>query len=153
MLDLLAEFTSAAATSAFQVMAGRQLAACRADALALNGERCVTSSIRYSGHYSGALHLHAPLALAREISASMVPPNIAAEIPEELVADTIGEFTNMVVAKLQSRLNDRGVPCEITPPSVAWNDHFTPTAPTGPRSRLLPFQCGDDQIVIELSLD
>ncbi|GDY24023.1 hypothetical protein LBMAG56_53700 [Verrucomicrobiota bacterium] len=152
MIDLLAELTTVAATSAFSTMADCALTAQPATALALNGERCITSSVRYSGPVSGVLHLHAPARFARQISATLLAHARADDVPDELVADTMGEFTNMVIAKLQSRLTDRGTPCVITPPDLAWHPHFTPHGTPGPRCRTLPFACKHGQLVIELLL-
>ena len=152
MIDLLAELTTTAATSAFSTMADCALTAQPADALALNGERCVTSSVRYSGPVSGVLHLHAPGGLARRVSATLMAEDHPDQVPDELVADTIGEFTNMVIAKIQSRLTDSGVPCVITPPSLEWHAHFTRQGTPGPGCRTLPFACKHGQLVIELIL-
>lgn len=152
MIDLLAELTTVAATSAFSTMADCALTAQPAAAVALNGERCVTTSVRYSGPVSGVLHLHAPARLAQQISATLLAQARADDVPDELVADTMGEFTNMVIAKVQSRLTDRGTPCVITPPDLEWHPHFTPRGTPGPRCRTLPFACKHGQLVIELLL-
>ncbi len=152
MIDLLAELTTVAATSAFSTMADCALTAQPAAAVALNGERCITSSVRYSGPVSGVLHLHAPGGLARQISATLLSQARVDDVPDELVADTMGEFTNMVIAKIQSRLTDRGTPCVITPPELEWHPHFTPRGTPGARCRTLPFDCKHGQLVIELLL-
>lgn len=152
MIDLLAELTTTAATSAFSTMADCQLAADPAGDLSLGGERCITSTVHYTGPVSGVLHLHAPSRLAHHVSATLLAHPRSAEVPDDLVADTIGEFTNMVIAKIQSRLNDRGTPCVISPPQIVWHPAFTPHATPGPRCRTLPFTCTHGLMVIELIL-
>ena len=152
MIDVLADLTSTAATSAFSTMGGCALELRPIADVTFGEERCVTSSVHYQGPVAGVIHLHAASGLAHQVSATMLSQPRSAEVPDDLVADTMGEFTNMVIAKIQSRLSDRGVPCVITPPQVVWHARFAAHGKPGPRCRTLPFTCAHGPLLIELIL-
>lgn len=152
MIDVLADLTAAAATSAFRTMGGCELELRPVADVTFGDERCVTSSVQYQGPVAGIIHLHAASGLAHQVSATMLARARSSEVPDDLVADTMGEFTNMVIAKIQSRLSDRGIPCVITPPRGVWRARFTALGTPGPRCRTLPFTCQHGPLVIELML-
>ena len=104
MIDLLAELTTVAATSAFSTMADCALTAQPAAAVALNGERCITSSVRYSGPVSGVLHLHAPGGLARQISATLLSQARVDDVP---VLD--GLAITLLLAEMMVKMRRLGI--------------------------------------------
>ena len=152
MIDVLAGLTSTAAASAFRTMGGGELELRPIADVTFGEERCVTSSVKYQRPVAGIIHRHATSGLAHQVSATMLSQPRSSEIPDDPVADTMGEFTNMVIAKIQSRLTDRGVPCVITPPQVTWHPHFTARGAPGPRCRTLSFTSAHGPLLIELIL-
>ena len=80
-------------------------------------EPTVVACIGIRGDCRLEVALHFPIALANELaSISLEMP--AAELDEKMVDDVAGEFSNMVVGAVKSRLSDLEVPCAMTVPRV-----------------------------------
>ena len=77
------------------------------------GETLVTS-IGFGGACDVRVAIHLPVSLAERL-ASRVLEMPAAELDEAMVNDVGGEFGNMVVGAVKSRVSDLGVPCETLP--------------------------------------
>jgi CheY-specific phosphatase CheX len=84
-------------------------------------EETVVACIGIRGDCRLEVVLHFPESLASHLaSISLEMP--AAELDETMVNDVAGEFSNMVVGAVKSRLSDLEVPCAMTVPRVVRND-------------------------------
>lgn len=83
-------------------------------------EETVVACIGILGDCRLEVALHFPESLASHLaSVSLDMP--AAELDEKMVEDVAGEFSNMVVGAVKSRLSDLAVPCAMTVPRVVRN--------------------------------
>jgi CheY-specific phosphatase CheX len=80
-------------------------------------EEAVVACIGIRGECRLEVALHFPESLASHLaSISLEMP--AAELDEKMVDDVAGEFSNMVVGAVKSRISDLDVPCSMTVPRV-----------------------------------
>jgi CheY-specific phosphatase CheX len=92
---------------------------------ASNEETTLVACIGTRGDCRLEVAIYLPHTLASRIaSISLEMP--AAELDEKMVDDVAGEFSNMVVGAVKSRLSDLEVPCTMTVPRVV---RVAPAAP------------------------
>jgi CheY-specific phosphatase CheX len=77
----------------------------------------LVTSIGFGGACDVDVAIHLPIALATRL-ASRVLDMPEAELDEAMVNDVGGEFGNMVVGAVKSRVTDHGVDCLMTLPKV-----------------------------------
>jgi chemotaxis protein CheX len=115
-----------------------------------SGESVVAGSVGFVGEVNGVVYILVTAPFARVVASRML------DLPEEdfegddMVNDTIGELSNMVVGAVKSRLCDAGSPCTLTIPSVVRGQGFSVGAAGCPDRRLLGFQCDGEQVLLEL---
>ncbi len=109
----------------------------------------LASMIEFSGVIKGNVHLHTSMAFARKITSSLTGMPIE-EIEDDLVADTIGEVTNMVSGNLHTDISNTGMDCELRVPQVARADVIPNLGPEEGQS--LNFSHGEHQLQITICL-
>ncbi len=108
-------------------------------------------AVGFSGKVCGVVYIYSSALLARRITCGMLGLEEGEIDGDEMVNDTVGEMTNMVVGQLKSRLCDRGAPCVLTVPSIVRGTNFTIEAVSSTSRRVLTFECaGDQQLVVEV---
>ena len=77
----------------------------------------LVTSIGFGGACDVDVAIHLPVSLATRL-ASRVLEMPEAELDEAMVNDVGGEFGNMVVGAVKSRVMDQGIDCHMTLPTV-----------------------------------
>jgi chemotaxis protein CheX len=114
------------------------------------GETLVIASVGFTGEPNGVISICVTAAFARTLAARMLGITQEKMDGDEMTNDAIGELSNMIVGSVKSRLCDEGHSCALTIPSVKRVQDFRFTTSNGPNQRILGFQCGEDQILMEL---
>ena len=84
----------------------------------------IVGSIGFSGKVLGRLNLHIPLHLSKQMAGALlgVEPDEIDDLGE--VKDVVGEICNMVSGALKSDLCDKGLNCNVSPPSFTTGTDF-----------------------------
>ena len=88
------------------------------------GNNRIVGSIGFSGKVLGRLNLHIPLNLSKQMAGTLlgVEPDEINDLGE--VKDVVGEICNMVSGALKSDLCDKGLKCNVSPPSFTTGTDF-----------------------------
>jgi CheY-specific phosphatase CheX len=101
----------------------------------VRGELVGVSVIGFAGEkVRGALVLLAPVAAVRTWQ------HLSEDAPEEVVRDTIGEFSNMLLGRLKNRLLSRGVVLLLATPTSAFGRELSMSSPPADQARWQLFE-------------
>lgn len=84
----------------------------------------IVASVGFIGDASGLIHTHFDDQLAVELSAKMLGMSPAEIAAADVLADSTGELTNMIVGVFKNVLCDRGYLCKLTLPSIIRGTDF-----------------------------
>jgi chemotaxis protein CheX len=104
--------------------------------------------VGFIGHVTGVIYVYAAGPFARQITCRMLGLAEHEIESNEIVHDTIGELTNMIVGHFKSRLSDRGLECALTIPSIVCGSHFSIEPTSQALRRAYGFRCDDDQFLL-----
>ncbi len=148
----LEALVNAAVLEVFATMLRFQVLAVPCPSPQLNGQPMIVGAVGFNGVLNGVAYLHATEEFARAMTRLMLGPQEAELDAGELVDDTFGELTNMVVGHLKSRLADRGLSCALTIPTLIRGGHFKIRPLSTAERRIFCFRCDDNQLVAEVVL-
>jgi chemotaxis protein CheX len=151
MFNDLDDLVKSAVSEVFDTMLNMKIEVEGPEAMKANGDPHVAGAVGFTGNgVSGVVYIYSSVALARRITSGMLGLAGGEIAGDEMINDTVGELTNMVVGQLKSRLCDRGVTCTLTVPSIVRGTNFTIEAVSSTSRRVLLFRCnGSDQLVVE----
>lgn len=118
----------------------------------VNGEPQIAGSVGFIGTISGVIYVYSSARFARVMTSGMLGLDEPGSLEDEIVNDTVGEITNMVVGQVKSRLADRGLKCVLTIPSIVRGSHIRIEPTADAEIRLCLFRCRGDQVVVEIML-
>ena len=148
----LEDFTREAVPKIFQELLSMELQIDEPSPLADEPGGQIIGSVGFIGEATGIIYLYAPMSFARQITSTMLglPED---EVPgDEMVADAIGELTNMVVGCVKSRLCDGGAPCTLTIPSVVCGRQLTVEAASNVQRRTVGFRTSHQRLLAQMLL-
>ena len=111
-------------------------------------EALIAGSVGFIGVTTGVVFVYSTVTFARKVAAGM----LGSAASDEMVNDAFGEITNMIVGNIKSRLDDRGISCALTIPSIVRGNNFTIEPVSSSLRRISKFQCGDNHVVVEVLL-
>lgn len=112
----------------------------------------VVVGVNFAGHVVGTLNIQVSWELARLMTASMLDMEPGELDGDSAVRDQLSEICNIVGGKLTSALNDAGLPCELSTPSVAQGGDVTIRSVDMEQFERLVFMCQQDWIIIEVGV-
>lgn len=68
------------------------------------------------------------------------------------VVDAIAETANMVVGNVKNQLESRLGPMGLSTPVVVYGGEFSTRTAGDPEWVIVPFQCGDDSVIVQVAL-
>ncbi|MBL9201895.1 MAG: chemotaxis protein CheX [Opitutaceae bacterium] len=110
----------------------------------------VAAAVGFTGEANGMVYVHISSAFARSLACRMLGLTDAEIESDDMVNDVVGEFANMIVGAVKSRLCDSGHRCVLTIPTVMRGPRFQAEATGGVERRTFHFRCGDDALSVEL---
>jgi CheY-specific phosphatase CheX len=81
-------------------------------------------SVAFAGDVTGSVSLQMSDAFARLLTANMLGMETEEIEGTEEIEDVIGELSNMIGGDVKSRFCDRGLPCELSVPSITSGSNF-----------------------------
>lgn len=112
-------------------------------------ECSVASSVGFLGKINGVIYLYFEGKLAENVCGGLLGMT-EDELDPEMVNDTLGEISNMVVGQIKSCLCDRGLECRLTIPSILRGSGLKVDGTSDTKRRLISFKSGDQQMVVEV---
>ena len=149
MIDDLEEMVRGAVTAVFSTMLNFQPTMLGSPP-ETSEEGHIAGCVGFIGRLTGVVYIYATERFARLITSRMLGRAEDEIEGEEMVNDTMGELSNMVVGHLKSRLADRGMPCVLTIPSIVRGQQFNIEPVTSATRRVAVFGCGGHQFVVEV---
>jgi len=152
MIDDLDELVRIAVREVFETMLSLELEP-QPDGTSLQSSAPhVAGAVGFIGRPSGVVYVYATSHFARDITNAFLGLTETNSASDEMINDAMGELTNMIVGHIKSRLDDRGMSCALTIPSIVRGTNFTIGAVSSTTRRLCVFQCRGNQLAIEILL-
>ncbi|MFC1882397.1 flagellar motor switch protein FliN [Thermodesulfobacteriota bacterium] len=112
----------------------------------------VVVAVNFSGNIDGILNIQVPTDLARLMTANKLDMK-----PEELegdgeIKDLLSEVSNIAGGNLKSALNDAGIDCVLSTPSMTYEGDFTIKSLNMERFERFVFRHQQDWIFVEVGL-
>ena len=149
MIDDLEEMVRGAVTAVFTTMLNFKPTMLGSQP-ETSGGRHIAGSVGFIGRLTGVVYLYSTERFAQVMTSRMLGLAENEIEGEEMVNDTMGELSNMLVGHLKSRLADRGMPCVLTIPSIVRGQQFNIEPVTSATRRVVVFQCDEHQFVVEV---
>jgi flagellar motor switch protein FliN len=117
-----------------------------------SGVSRMVAGVNFAGHVAGMLNIQVTSDLARLMTAKMLDME-----PEELegdreIKDLLSEISNIVGGNLKSALNDAGLACELSTPSMTYGSDFSIKSLNMERFERFVFMHQQDWIFVEVGL-
>jgi len=152
MIDDLEELLKAAVIEVFGTMIGLQVQPDPPHTPILNEGATIAGAVGLIGRLTGVVYIFAPATFAARLTEKLLGVSGTAIDGDEMVNDSMGELTNMVVGHLKSRLSDRGHSCVMTIPSIVRGTNFQIEPVSTTIRRVFSFRALEHQLVVEIML-
>ncbi len=136
----------------FDTMVSMEIVPSDSEPEATKGVSRVVASVNFAGNIAGILNIQVTAELARLMTANMLDME-----PEELegdgeMKDLLSEISNIVSGNLKSALNDAGLTCVLSTPSMTYGGDFTIQSLNMERFERLVFMHQQDGIIVEVGI-
>jgi chemotaxis protein CheX len=112
----------------------------------------IIGSVAFIGEATGIIYLCAGLGFARVITSLLLGISEPEVDSGEMVADAIGELSNMVAGYVKSRLCNQGSNCVLTIPSVVRGQHLSIESSAQTTRRVIGFRNCKYHLLAEIVL-
>lgn len=109
------------------------------------------SEIFFSGGFDLKMRVWIGEACATELT-SRVLQMPKQELNEVVVADTVGELSNMILGAVKSKVVDRGYPCALSMPSVSRGVPVAGFGGAPEKERFLHFRFGSGRLLLAVAI-
>ena len=110
----------------------------------------ITGMVGFAGIYSGVISIHCPVALALQITSSMLGMECD-EVNEDL-NDAIGEIANMLGGSVKQVLSKGGMDVKLSIPTVISGEDYTVNSLSDIDCVVIPFRVNDNRFLVGLTL-
>ena len=117
-----------------------------------NSEVHVAGTVGITGSFNGMIYLYSSASFARQMTCRLLSMNDSEIEGNEMVNDAMGELTNMVAGFIKSKLDNLGVRCVMTIPTVVRGRDFKIEAVSGVLRKTVYFQCEGGRVLVEALL-
>ena len=136
----------------FDTMVSMEIVPSDSEPEATKGVSRVVAGVNMAGNISGILNIQVTTELARLMAANMLDME-----PEELegdgeMKDLLSEISNIVGGNLKSALNDAGLSCVLSTPSMTYGGDFTIKSLNMERFERFVFMHQQDGIIVEVGI-
>lgn len=152
MIDDLEDLLKAAVTEVFTTMLGIPIQLEAQYKPEVSSEASIAGAVGFIGSLTGVIYIYSPVSFARTMTLKMAGMELDEVESDEMINDSMGELTNMIVGHLKSRLSDRGNSCVMTIPSIVRGTNFCIEPVSTTVRRVFAFRSGDHQLVAEVML-
>ncbi len=146
------QIIAASVVDLFETMLSLEIAPAKeTDAPAPTGERII-GSLSFAGHIVGSINIQLSQAFAREMTAAMLGMEVEDIQSADEVKDVVREACNIIGGNLKTAIENAGIPCAISTPSITDGDDFQLETIGADRYERLSFQCGPHRLTVELAI-
>jgi flagellar motor switch protein FliN len=146
------QIIAASVTDLFETMLSLEIVPTdSAAAPALPGERII-GSLSFAGHILGSINIQLGQPFAREMTAAMLGMDLEDIESLEEVKDVVREACNIIGGNLKTAIENAGIPCAISTPSITDGDDFQLETIGADRHERLSFKCGAHGFTVELAI-
>jgi flagellar motor switch protein FliN len=136
----------------FDTMVSMEIVPSDSEPEATKGVSRVVAGVNMAGNIAGILNIQVTTELARLMAANMLDME-----PEELegdgeMKDLLSEISNIVGGNLKSALNDAGLTCVLSTPSMTYGGDFTIKSLNMERFERFVFMHQQDAIIVEVGI-
>jgi chemotaxis protein CheX len=111
----------------------------------------IVASVGFIGDINGIINTHFDDQLAIELSAKMLGMTPDEVLASDVLSDSTGELTNMIVGVFKNSLGDVGVVCKLTLPSIIrGSDFHLDHALKSGRRFIFNFKCRGRAVVTDI---
>jgi len=110
----------------------------------------ITGMVGFAGIYSGVISIHCPVALALQITSSML--GMECEEVNEDLNDAIGEIANMLGGSVKQVLSKGGMDVKLSIPTVISGEDYTVNSLSDLDCVVIPFKVNDTKFLVGLTL-
>jgi len=142
-------FVTGSITRVFDTMLSMDVQLSDSDPQAAVDGSKIVGSVSFAGALMGSVRVHVNDAFARIITAEMLGMEVEEIEGDEEVHDVIGELSNMVGGDLKSRLDDIGLSCQLSIPSITSGSDFKIESMGWERNDRFTFCCRQHAIMVE----
>ena len=115
------------------------------------GERII-GSLSFAGHILGSINIQVADEFARTMTAAMLGMEVEDIESLEEIKDVIRETCNIIGGNLKTAIENVGIPCVISTPSITTGDDFHMETISADRYERLVFQCSEHRLTVELAI-
>jgi chemotaxis protein CheX len=151
-IEQIEKLTQTAVTRVFHSMVSMELTPELPVPLPPSTAGQIIASVGFIGEATGVIYLYADVSFAVVIASRMLGIPEAEVDGEDMVNDAIGELSNMVVGYVKSHLQDGGLPCTLTIPSIVRGQHLSVEGSAQVSKRVIGFREGTRQLLAEILL-
>ena len=113
---------------------------------------CVVAAVNFAGNVAGILNIQVTTDLARLMTANKLDLEPEALEGDGEIKSLLSEISNIVGGNLKSALNDAGLACELSTPSMTYGDDLTINSSNMERFERFVFMHQQDWIFVEIGL-
>lgn len=114
----------------------------------------VVGMVGFIGSMNGVINLYLEEDLALKLTGTflgMTDEEVAAE-GQDVVHDSLGEMTNMIVGTFKNTVSDKGFQCRMTVPSILRGTNFTIETPSSVFRQLYTFKIMNAPFIADLTM-
>ncbi len=114
----------------------------------------IVGMVGFIGLMSGVINLYMEEDLALRLTGSFLGMNDSelAEEGPEVIHDTLGEMTNMIVGTFKNAVSDKGFQCRMTVPSILRGTNFTIETPSTVFRQIYTFRILNSPFIADLTM-
>ncbi len=120
----------------------------------VSSKTVIVGMVGFVGTMNGVINLYMEEDLGLRLTGSflgMSEKEIAEEGPE-VIHDTLGEMTNMIVGTFKNTVSDKGFQCRMTVPSILRGTNFTIETPSTVFRQLFYFRILNSPFIADLTM-
>ncbi len=151
-IDQIEELTQRAVQRVFQSMISMEMSPAAPAPLPQVPVTQIIASVGFIGEATGVVYLYVDVGFATMIACRMLGITEADVDGEEMVNDAMGELSNMVVGYVKSHLQDGGLSCTLTIPSIVRGQQLSVEGAGNITKRVIGFRGGDRHMLAEILL-
>jgi flagellar motor switch protein FliN len=136
----------------FSTMLSMEIGPVEAEPPPGTGIQRMVGALNFAGNVTGIFNVQLTLDFGRRMAASLLGMEPEAVDPGSDVRDLVAEVTNIVGGNLKSALNDAGLHCVLSTPSITYGTDFSIRSLNMDRFDRFVFQCDDQVLIVEIGL-
>ncbi len=150
LVDEVTGLLQASVTDVFSTMLRMEVLPVDPEEIRKGDEVFVAASVGFVGDVHGIVYMYLKASFARALAGRLLSLEESELTEDEIIDDTIGELSNMVVGAIKSRLCNEGIACTLTIPSIIRGRGLNVQPVGSSEAEQLTMVCDNELIMLEL---